>query len=72
MAINNSINVKVNPQNNYTVKSVRYGIQDLKQAADLSIAGAATGDVIMYNSTTNSFAVESVSNILPDLDAGFF
>lgn len=72
MAINNSINVKVNPQQAYTVKNIKYGINTLKEATDLDSVGGTTGDVISYNATNKTFDLVSASSILPNLDAGTF
>jgi hypothetical protein len=47
--------------------------QQLKSLTDLSIPpGANTGDIIIFDANTKSFKVESVSQGIPDIDAGFF
>ena len=46
--------------------------QSLKNMTDLNIAGANTGDIIVYDANTHSFTVESASKGVPDIDAGFF
>jgi hypothetical protein len=66
------IQVKVNSQQSGTVRSLNYGIRTLKGSADLSIAGATNSDVIVYQANTNSFVLQSVGELVPDLDAGFF
>jgi hypothetical protein len=66
------IQVKVNSQQNDTVRSLNYGIRTLKGSTDLSLTGVQDNDVIVYQANTNSFKVQSVSELNPDLDAGFF
>lgn len=55
-----------------TVQSINYGTKTLKGSSDLNLAGARTGDVIIYDSANNNFNVTSVTSVIPDLDAGFF
>jgi hypothetical protein len=66
------IQVKVNPQQSGEVKSLNYGIRSLKGSTDLSLMNVQDKDVIVYQANTNSFAVQSISELNPDLDAGFF
>jgi hypothetical protein len=66
------IQVKVNPQQSGEVKSLNYGIRSLKGSTDLSLVGATNSDVIVYQANTNSFVLQSVNELAPDLDAGFF
>lgn len=68
----NSVSVKVNPQQDYTVKNIKYGINTLKEASDLDSVNGTTGDIIVYNATTNSFDVAPASSAIPSLDAGLF
>lgn len=65
------INVKVGNKP-ATVQSITYGTRTLKSATDLSITGAADGDVITYDALTDSFKVTSVADSITDLDAGTF
>jgi hypothetical protein len=67
-----TINVRVGTATSPKVALLSYGSKNLKDVADLSFIGAQDGDVIVYKATTNSFAIESVSDVLPDVDAGFF
>ena len=63
--------IKVQVGNQFTgkVQSIAYGTRTLRSATDLSIGSANTGDVIAYNSANNSFYV---TNVVADLDAGYF
>lgn len=65
------INVKVGNKP-ATVQSITYGTRTLKSATDLSITGAADGDVITYDAVTDSFRVTPVAASITDLDAGTF
>lgn len=66
-----TISVRIGNQNPSTVQTTN-GTRTLKSAADLSLAGAADGDVIVYNQTTNSFIVEPANSVLGDIDGGIF
>lgn len=67
-----TINVRVGPQNPATVQSIAYGTRTLKSASDLTVAGANTGDVIIYDSATKTFAVEPINNSIVLIDGGIF
>ena len=67
-----TVNVQVNKQQSSTVRSLNYGIRSLKGSTDLSLANVQDNDVIVYQANTNSFVLQSVGELNPDLDAGFF
>jgi hypothetical protein len=67
-----TVNVQVNKQQNQTVRQLNYGIRSLQGSTDLSMIGAIDKDLIVYQANTNSFVVQSVNELNPDLDAGFF
>jgi hypothetical protein len=67
-----TVNVQVGSTQNPKINTLTYGGNKLKTATDLSLSGAADGDVITYQANTNSFIVQSVGALQPDLDAGFF
>ena len=67
-----TIKVQVGNQFTGTVQSIAYGTRTLKSATDLTIGAANTGDAILYNSSTKTFQVTSITNAITDLDAGFF
>jgi hypothetical protein len=67
-----TVNVQVNKQQSSTVRQLNYGIRSLKGSTDLSLTGVQDGDVITYQANTNSFKVQSIGELNPDLDAGFF
>lgn len=67
-----TVNVQVNKQQSSTVRSLNYGIRTLKGSADLSMVDVQDGDVITYQANTNSFKVQSVGELNPNIDAGFF
>tara|TARA_R110000868_G_scaffold103762_1_gene285615 strand:+ start:1198 stop:1431 length:234 start_codon:yes stop_codon:yes gene_type:complete len=67
-----TINVRVGSANPPTVTSISYGGNfTLKAAGDLNMDGATDGDVIVYKSATNSFAVEPVDYII-SIDGGTY
>jgi hypothetical protein len=67
-----TVNVQVNKQQSSTVRSLNYGVRSLKGSTDLSLANVQDNDVIVYQANTNSFKVQSIGELNPDLDAGFF
>jgi hypothetical protein len=67
-----TVNVQIGPTVNPRVNTLQYGGRTLKSATDLQLTGARNGDVIVYQSNTNSFLVEPVSALVPSLDQGFF
>jgi hypothetical protein len=67
-----TVNVQVNKQQSSSVRSLNYGIRSLKGSTDLSLSDVQDGDVITYQANTNSFKVQSIGELNPDLDAGFF
>jgi hypothetical protein len=68
-----TVNVQVGGATRPRVTAIQYGgANQLKQATDLSMAGAQDGDVVVYNQQTNSFVVQPVAAELPRLDGGTF
>lgn len=67
-----TVNVQVNKQQSATVRQLNYGIRSLKGSTDLSLTGVQDKDIIVYQANTNSFITQSVNELSPDLDAGFF
>jgi hypothetical protein len=69
-----TVNVQIGQSPTPRVNNITYGGRSLKSANDLSLAGAQSGDVIVYQANTNSFIVEPASAVIPelDLDSGFF
>jgi hypothetical protein len=67
-----TVNVQVNKQQSSTVRQLNYGIRSIKGSTDLSLIGVQDKDVIVYQANTNSFAVQSIAQLNPDFDAGFF
>ena len=67
-----TIKVQVGNQFTGTVQSIAYGTRTLKSATDLTIAGANTGDAIIYNSTTKNFEVLPVTSTPTLVDGGLF
>ena len=66
-----SIKVQIGSQQP-KVQSINYGTRTLKSAADLNSSNAQDKDVIVYNAANNSFYTTSITNSIPELDAGFF
>ena len=58
--------------NNPKVTTLQYGSRTLKSAADLSLADAQDGGVIVFRSATNDFAIENANTVISSLDNGFF
>lgn len=67
-----TVNVQIGPSQNPRVNQITYGSRTLKSATDLSLANVAAGDIITYESATNSFVMKPAADVLPELDAGFF
>lgn len=66
-----TVNVQVGNQQGGTVK-ITQAPRSIKGSTDLNMAGAETGDVILYQANTNSFVVAPVETSLKDIDAGTF
>lgn len=67
------IKVRVGTGTIPTATEINYGgTRTLKSATDLELAGAHSGDVITYQSNTNSFVVVNAATLPLDLDAGLF
>jgi len=47
------------------VQTLSYGTQTLRSLTDLSLTGANTGDVIVYNSTTKTFSAKGLGTDTP-------
>ena len=67
-----TVNVQIGQSPNPRATTIQYGGRTLKSATDLQYRGANDGDVIVYQANTNSFVVENLGNITPNLDSGFF
>lgn len=67
-----AVKVEVNKQQTSSVRQLNYGIRSLKGSSDLSMVDVTDKDIIVYQANTDSFIVKSVSELNPDLDAGFF
>jgi hypothetical protein len=68
-----TVNVQVGQPTSPRATSISYGGRNsLKSATDLNLANVANGDVIVYVASTDSFVTQSVSEITPSLNAGFF
>ena len=66
-----TVNVQVGSQVNPRVRTISYGgTYSIKGASDLSMAGADNNEVIVYKAATNSFAIESISAIVANVDGG--
>ncbi len=58
--------VKVRVEGQKTkVQTLSYGTKTLRSLTDLSLEGANTGDVIVYNSTTKTFSVKGLGTDTP-------
>lgn len=70
------IKVRVGTGTIPTATEINYGgTRTLKSATDLELAGANTGDVIIYQANTNSFSVVNAGTLpldLRNIDAGRF
>jgi hypothetical protein len=64
-----TVNVQVGSQVNPRVRTISYGGSfTLKAASDLNMSGVADGDVIVYQSATNSFIMQP--NFSTSIDGG--
>ena len=68
-----TVNVQVGGVTGPRVNTLSYGAPNtLSKATDLSLAGAADGDVIVYQANTNSFILQPVDAEIADIDGGTF
>lgn len=71
----NVINVKVNNQQDYRVKSASLVTNKLASLSDVSAQNPADGDVLIYNAETKKYETDKISSDqidLTNIDAGIF
>jgi hypothetical protein len=71
----NVINVKVNNQLDYKVKSASLVVNRLSNLSDVSAQNPNNGDVLIYNAETLKFETDKISSDqidITNIDAGLF
>lgn len=61
MGINNSISVRVNPQQDYKVKTVNLQTSRLESLVDVSAKNPIDGDTLVYNATTQLYEAKQLN-----------
>lgn len=75
VSYDNSINVKVDSQQDYSVKSVSYGIQRIRNLQDVVAFSPNDGDVLIFNAVTGKYIskkIDSTQMEILNIDAGTF
>lgn len=71
----NTINVKVDNQQDYTVKNVGYGAKRLSQLEDVYSFNPIDGNVLVFNAVTGKYVskrIDSSQMDINNIDGGLF
>lgn len=71
----NSINVKVDSQQDYTVKNVGYGAKRISQLEDVYSFSPIDGNVLVFNAVTGKYVskrIDSSQIDINNIDGGLF
>ena len=71
----NSINVKVDNQRDYSVKSINYGVKKISQLQDVYSFSPIDGDVLVFNAITGKYVAKRIDSSQIDInniDGGLF
>jgi hypothetical protein len=75
ISYDSNINVKVDTQQDYKVKSVGFGARRLKNLEDVSALSPQDEDVLIYNAVSEKYESKKISSDqidLDNIDAGTF
>lgn len=71
----NTINVKVDNQQDYSVKSINYGVKKISQLQDVYSFSPIDGDVLVFNAITGKYVskrIDSSQIDINNIDGGLF
>ena len=71
----NTINVKVDNQQDYSVKSINYGVKKISQLQDVYSFSPIDGDVLVFNAITGKYVAKRIDSSQIDInniDGGLF
>ena len=71
----NTINVKVDSQQDYSVKSINYGAKKISQLEDVYSFSPIEGNVLVFNAVTGKYVskrIDSSSIDINNIDGGLF
>lgn len=71
----NTINVKVDNQQDYSVKSINYGVKKISQLQDVYSFSPIDGDVLIFNAITGKYVAKRIDSSQIDInniDGGLF
>lgn len=70
-----AINVKVDSQKDYAVKTVNYGIDAIRNLKDVYAFSPVDGDVLVFNAITGKYVSKKITSSqidITNIDAGTF
>lgn len=68
-----TVNVQIGQPTNPRAIAINYGTgRTLKSLTDVNASAAVTGDTLIYDSTTDTFIVEPITNTNLRIDNGYF
>ena len=71
----NTINVKVDSQQDYSVKSINYGVKKISQLQDVYSFSPIDGNVLVFNAVTGKYVskrIDSSQIDINNIDGGLF
>lgn len=69
------VNVKVDSQKDYAVKSVNYGVDRIRNLKDVYAFTPVDGDVLVFNAVTGKYVSKKLTSSqidITNIDAGLF
>jgi hypothetical protein len=75
VSYDNVINVKVNDQQDYKVKTANFSVNKLANLSDVYAQNPTDGDVLIYNSATQKYETDKITQDqinITNIDAGIF
>jgi hypothetical protein len=68
-----TVNVQIGQPTNPRAIAINYGTgRTLKSLTDVNASAAVSGDTLIYDSTTDTFIVEPITNTNLRIDNGYF
>lgn len=75
VSYDNTVNVKLDPSQDYTVKKISYGADRISKLQDVYAFSPVEGDVLVFNAVTGKYIskrIDSSQMDINNIDAGTF
>jgi hypothetical protein len=75
VSYDNTVNVKLDPSQEYTVKKISYGVDRISKLQDVYAFTPVEGDVLVFNAITGKYVSKKIDSSIIDItniDAGTF